>query len=461
MSYVYASRHILLNIKEFSCPSRRFTKGCFFACVLLPVFWGMTATVFAQGIERYSMAGQSAAEAAHNTNIENQPYNLQIGPVTLRADAGLTVSYNDNINLANTGNQAITGKQAIIGNQAITGDQSNTGMQADWIITPDVNIHALWQATELNTLTFDLGISYQQYLAHSAYDSIQIAPDSQTQFKIFIGDFVIHLHDAFSYQNNPTAIGQLSHVSQFHYFSNDGGVLVDWDLGTLILTLGYDHTNFLVVEQAFSYLDYQSDVVSSQIAYNYTRTIQVGINGSFGSTKYDQNVQNNSTQLAAGPFVAAQITENLSINARGGLALNTYSQGGSNGDSSNVDSFYFSAGFTHRINDALRHSLTIGREFLPGITSNYTDRIYANYTPSWHATTLFDISPQLWWESLQDSSASFQETSTRFGGSLTIAFALTQHATVSLGYNYVMKNSNQRSFDYYQDLITLGLKYQF
>src|ERR1022692_3627264 len=99
MSYVYASRHILHNAKEFSCSPRPFIQGCFFACVLLPIFWGMTATVRSQ--------------------IENQPYNLKIGPVTLRADAGSTVSYNDNINLA------------------------NTGRQEDWIITPNLNVHGL------------------------------------------------------------------------------------------------------------------------------------------------------------------------------------------------------------------------------------------------------------------------------------------------------------------------------
>ena len=144
-----------------------------------------------------------------------------------------------------------------------------------------------------------------------------------------------------------------------------------------------------------------------------------------------------------------------------GWEFSSYAQTGSNGDSSNINSPTVSAGITHRINDALRQSLTVGREFIPGITSNFTERTYANYTPSWHATSLFDVAPQLWWESLQDSSATVHETSTRLGAGLNIGFALTQHATVTLGYNYVLKSSNVRSMDYYQDLVTLGLTYQF
>jgi opacity protein-like surface antigen len=403
----------------------------------------MTATVRAQGIERYSMAGENAATAGHTTG--NQPYNLQIGPVTLRADAGSTVSYNDNINLA------------------------NTGRQEDWIITPGVNIHGLWQATELNTLKFDLGIGYQEYLLHPNNSAPLILPDSQTQFNVFIGDFKITLHDAFSYQQNPVAVGQLSNVSQFSIFSNDAGIIVDWDLSGIIASLRYDHKTFLVLQQAYSYLDNQSDTVSPQVIFAFTKTIQAGFSASFGSTRYDQNVQNNSIQLSAGPFVQAQISENLAVVAQTGWQVTQYSHGGSNGDNSGISAPSVSVGINHRINDALQQSLTAGREFIPGITSNYTDRIYVNYTPSWRATSLFNIAPQLWWESLQDSNATaggistapVDETSTRLGAGLAISFALTEHAKVNLSYNYVMKSSNQRSLDYYQNLVSLGLGYQF
>ncbi len=396
----------------------------------------MTGTGFAQGIERYSLAGESAY-AASAANTSNQPYNLQIGPVTLRVDAGSTLSYNDNITLA------------------------DTGRQSDWIVTPDLNLHAKWQATELNALTLDLGLSYQHFLSHSVYDGVQIAPNSQTQFNIFIGDVKINLHDIFSYQQNPLEVGQLSNVAQFDVFSNDAGVTADWDLSDIILSLSYDHGSLWAFQQTYSYLNNQSETVTPVVTVNLSKTIQAGVSGSVIDTRFDQRVQNDSVQLTAGPFVTAQISDNLSAQARVGWEYAKYDQGGSNGDQSNISAPSGSAGVTHRINDALQESLTAGREFLPGITSNYTDRVYVNYTPTWHATSLFDIAPEFWWESLQDSYATVHENSTRFGADLAIGFEVTEKMTLNLSYNYVIKNSNEKSMDYYQNLLGLGLKYQF
>jgi len=438
MFYVYAGRHTLHKAEGSPCPWRRFIKGCSFACVLLLIFWGMIATSLAQGIERNSMAGESEAEASHNSNLGAQPYNLQLGPVNLRVDAGSSVMYNDNINLA------------------------NSGKQEDIILSPSIGIHGQWQATELNALTFDIGVSYLKYLTHSNYDNFLIAPNSQTQFKIFIGDFTITLYDSFSYQQDPVQVGQLSNISQFDRFTNDAGFIVNWDLADLIVSLEYDHNNFLVFQQAYTYLDYQSDAVSPKVTFKLNKTMEAGLSASVSAIRYDQDIQNNYTQFQAGPFITDEVSDNLSLQAQIGWDYTKFAQGGLNGDTTqSVSSPYGNAGITHRVNDALKESLTVGREFLPGITSNYTDRIYANYTPTWHATSLFDIAPQLWWENLNDSAATVRETSNRFGLNFNIYLAVTQHASVNLGYSYVIKRSDQTSLNYYQDVITLGLNYQF
>ncbi len=401
----------------FFCPSRCFTKRHFLAGVLLFAFWSMTPPILAQ--------------------VNNQPYNLQIGPVTLRADAGSTVSYNDNINLA------------------------QTGREDDWIVTPDFNVHGRWQATQLNILTFDLGVGYQQYILHPSNDSFQIAPDSQLKFQMWISDFEIIFHDGLSYENNPVGVGQVSNVTQFHRLTNSADITVDYDIGDMTLSLEYSHTNFYVFESAYSYLDYQSDAVSPQVSFKFSKTIEAGFGVSLDSTRYDQTVENNYTEITAGPFVSAQLSENLSVIAKGGGEIAQYGQGGSNGDTSSLESYYGSAGITHRINSALSEAVSFGREYIPGLTSNYTDRIYANYTPKWRATSLFNIAPQFWWEHLQDSGGIINETSTRFGAALNLGFTLTEHATVNFGYNYVNKNSNLKSLSYSQDVLTLGLNYQF
>src|ERR1700679_3751463 len=89
----------------------------------------------AQGIERESLAGEGAADALKQSE-DRQAYNLQRGPVSIRADASVTTEFNDNINIA------------------------KNGREADGIIQPSVGIAGAWQVTDLNTLNFDLGLSY-------------------------------------------------------------------------------------------------------------------------------------------------------------------------------------------------------------------------------------------------------------------------------------------------------------
>src|ERR1700679_2074176 len=151
---------------------------CACICILLVALFSLTEKASAQGIERESVAGPEAAEALRGSDV-NQPYNLQIGPVTLRADAGVSTTFDDNINLA------------------------KNGREADVIVTPNFGIHGLWQISDLNTLSFDLGIGYEAYLTHSQNDSINVTPDSQLQFNVFAGDFKFNFHDNFSYQNDP------------------------------------------------------------------------------------------------------------------------------------------------------------------------------------------------------------------------------------------------------------------
>jgi hypothetical protein len=397
----------------------------------------MGSDAHGQGIVRDSLAGQNAAEASLNQNADNQPSNFQLGPVTLRVEAGATVRYNDNITLA------------------------NSGKLADGIIEPTVGLHALWQATEANALTLDLDLSYQHYLEHSGYDAFLISPNSQTLFNVYIGDFKIAFKDAFSYQDDPVQVGQLSNLPQFRRFTNDAGIKVDWDLSDVILSLGYDHTNFWVFESTYEYLDYQSDMLSPQVTFNVSPTIQAGLSTSFDDVRYDQNIQNNYTQIRAGPFVTATLTDNLSVNAQAGWNYANFDTGGLNGDTEDINSFYCGVGVNHRINDVLTESLIAGREFLPGITSNFTQRIYANYTPVWQITTSINLSAPLWWENLADSQGNFREISNRYGAGLNLTFAVTDHVTFTAGYQYIRKSSDITGLSYEQNAADLSLRYSF
>lgn len=403
-----------------------------FICALM----SMTNKAKAQGIERESLTGESVAEQMRQSGVD-QAYNLRLGPVTLRAETDMTIGYNDNINFA------------------------NTGRIADILITPSSLIRARWKVSELNTLTFNLGIAYQMYLLHSQYNSLLLSPDSEAEFNFFVGDVLINVHDGFSYQEDPTPIGQLSDTVRLSRWQNDAGVQATWDLNHIILSLGYDHANLWVTQSSFSYLTNQSDTVTPEVTIKVDQSIDAGLNASFSDVRYEQNFQNNYTTFSVGPFTTAKISDNLSVNAQAGGYFSDYSKGGLNGDSQNISSYYGSAGVNHRIDEAISESLTAGREFLPGLTSNFTQRIYINYINTWQATTSIKVGSNLWWENLDDSDGSLRETANRYGFGLKLDDKLSEHATLGLHYQYILKDADQSSLSYYQNLVSLGFNYQF
>src|ERR1700740_3527142 len=104
------SRHPILR-RRVALP------GDFIVLLLLSLLEIAPAT-HAQDAVRPSLAGEATSEARQQ-DISRIPYNLLIGPVRFRVSTTLGVEYNDNVNYA------------------------DVGKQADWIITPNINIDAV------------------------------------------------------------------------------------------------------------------------------------------------------------------------------------------------------------------------------------------------------------------------------------------------------------------------------
>jgi hypothetical protein len=405
-------------------------------CALVGLTMSLEPRAMAQGIERESLSGPSVADQLRQSG-DSQPYNLKLGPVTLRVDADLDTSYNDNINLV------------------------QTGRASDFIVTPMLTVHGNWKVSDLNTLSFDMGVGYQAYLEHSQYDDVLIAPNSQASLNFFIGDVAFNVHDSFSYQQDPTQFGQLSNTTRLSNFQNDAGIGATWDLDQIILSLNYDHSNFLVYESVYDYLTNQSDTVEPKVTFKVNQSIDTGIDLSYSNIVYEKNFENNYETISAGPFVSAKLSNNLSLQGRVGGYFADYVHGGLNGDNEDVSSYYLSGGVNHRIDTALSESLTAGREFIPGLTSNFTERIYANYADTWQATKQIDVSGSLWWENLTDSEATVREDSDRYGVTLHMDDNFAEHLTLTLDYQFILKDADPSYLSYYQNVATVGVRYRF
>src|SRR6266481_5710788 len=192
-------------------------------------------------------------------DIEHIPYNLLLGPVRFRFSATFGVEYNDNINLSDEGTAVIvtpTGPVLL-----------RSQKEDDVILRPAINIDAISPITQLNTLRLDLGLSYAIYVQHSNADpnGVLISPGSQLAFDVFVGDFRINIHDRPSLQQDPIAEGALSNVVDYGRFENTAGVSVLWDLNKAVLTLGYDHYNYVSTVSDFDYLNRNAEELSGTL----------------------------------------------------------------------------------------------------------------------------------------------------------------------------------------------------
>lgn len=424
----------------------------------------------AQDAIRPSLAGEAAAEARRQA-IDKIPYNLQLGPIKFRFSATMGFEYNDNVNLAEDGSflaMSPTGPILL-----------TTESQSDWILRPQVNLNALWPITQLNTLKFDIGLGYAFYMDNSDYNTngLLIAPGSQLAFDVFVGDFRINFHDRFSLEQDPIAEVALSNVADYGRFQNLIGVSVLWDLNQAVVTLGYDHYTFISTTDAFEYLDRNADIFSGSIGFTPSSVMTVGLEGSFVTTYYDQNVLNDSNAYNIGAFLETQVTTNLKLRVAGGYQWIDFDNTGLVNDPHNLEDFYANALLSHRINAQLTHNIAVGHETQLGVNSNYVQLNYIRHTANWNIFYKTLLSTELFYEDADDSGGSgplfapipgvpnfnpfVAEHIHRYGGAITLGYQLTPHVTLGLRYQYTQKDSDQPLRDYRQNRIAFDGTYSF
>ncbi len=417
-------------------------RGVFFLrkLVLLPFLplLGLVSIGHAQDAVRPSLAGQTASEARQQ-DISRIPYNLLLGPVRFRVSATMGIEYNDNVNYA------------------------DVGAQTDWIFTPSVNIDAIWPVTQLNTLRLDLGLSYAIYADHSNYNTrgILIAPNSQVAFDIFVGDFRIDIHDRMLAQQDPVSEPALSNVANYGRFENTAGVSILWDLNKVLLTLGYDHYNFVATTAQFNYLNRNAEELSGSAAYLITTTMKVGVEANGVFSYYNQHVLNDSTDVSAGGFVEAELTNNIKLRMAGGYQGISFNHNGLVGDTSDLADYYANLLLTHRLNAVISQTISAGHESQLGVNSNSITLNYIRHTVTWNLIRNTLLSTEFFFEDADESGGFVAEHFQRLGGAATVGYQLTPHVTLGLRYQHTTKDSDVALRDYNQNRVSFDGTYSF
>ena len=430
----------------FSTSRDSFAKSTAF--VFLFALLGAVSIVRAQDAIRPSLAGEAASEARRQ-DIDRIPYNLLVGPVRFRFSATLGVEYNDNINL------------------------SEVNEQDDVIIRPQVNFDAIWPLTQLNTLRMDIGLGYAWYLNHSNANTngVLVSPGSQLAFDIFVGDFRINIHERPSLQQDPIAELALSNVVDYGRFENTAGISVLWDLNKVLVTLGYDHYIYISTNSDFDYLNRNAEELSGSVSVAVTSTANIGAEGSYVYTYYDQSALNDARAYSVGGFGEIQLTNFLRLRVAGGYQWIDFDHNFVNfnflgfiipfQDKKDLNDYYANILITHRINSTLKQSVSAGHESQLGVNSNYITLNYVRWTGSWNIIRDTLLSAEFFYEDANDSGGFIDEHLHRFGGALTVGYQLTPHITLGARYQYTQKDSDVFLRDYRQNRVSIDGTYSF
>lgn len=425
------------------------TSRCLLPLVGLALLLGQMG-LHAQEALRISMAGDLAAAARKQAANSIGYYNLLWGPVSLRASANVSTEYTDN-----------------------SGNSSRA--DGDLITRPSINTALHWPVTTHNSLDVSVGAGYSFYAKHSEWDQFFLTPNSGISLDVYIGDWVFNVHDRASltentYENPTTTNGMNS-----SYLQNNVGVSGMWDLNKALLNIGYDHADYMSLNNATT--SGQPDSASENFFINAglrpREEILIGVEGGLGFVKYDQGGATNSfrglatdaMQLNGGVFCSLQLSEHFSARLDGGYTVYSPDKTATGTNAiSDSTGLYFQMSLSHQVNAHVSYSLSAGHSVDYAYNGQPYDRYFVRLNPNWNFIYRWNFGTSISWEhgtQVAAGATSGALSYEQYNLGFNLDHQITQKLTAGMNYRWVMETANQANLNSTQNIVGLSLAYQF
>lgn len=396
------------------------------------------AAAHAQDAVRYSIASERAAEARKRARSETY-YNLDLDPVKLRFSTSVGAEYNDNVNLA------------------------STNQLEDYIVRPQIGVRAFWPVSDRNTLDVNFNLGYEYYFndARPSRFTVTGDQDSGLFFDIYVGDFAIDLHDQFSLSQDTSTDPSVSGIADIFRLENSLGTTVTWDLNKLVLKFGYDHQNYLPLDNVYKRLTHESDLGSLEVAATLNPALVTGLQLGGGFTRYKEPELSDNQHASLGPFARYQLGQTVDIKASFGYAVYWFDTSSFITNSTSQSSFYADVAVTHHPTERTSQSLNFGQSLSTDINSSPLQLLYVRYAATLNIIRYWSFRPSLSLESGTETRGLVQEDFTRYGAGISVSRQITDKLTGGVSYMFLQKSSSVAAFDYSQNRLVLDLIYQF
>lgn len=369
---------------------------------------------------------------------EPAKYNLKWGKLKGSFRATMTGEFNDNINL------------------------SEHGKVSDFYLGPLVGVGLFYPISHRNILSMDLGVGYRWYVENSNLSTVHITPDTHVDYRFWLKDVQVNVHDDFRVQIDPTSRPELSGgVFNYRRFINNAGI----DFGgqpweSWSWTAGYNHTLDRTLNNEFKSLDRNAHTFNGGLYHVWSPRWTTGIYGAYTINDYVLRIQNNNTGWSIGPTVVWKPTEFLVFD---GSVMHTrydYSTTGSIADISDFQGVTFQAGARHTINSRMHHALRLRRSLELGLASNFTDAYALQYELNARVTGAVSLTGTFVYQHFSVSGTG-GEDGDQMIFQLGSYFKLSPRCTLGLSYVLGLKNSALADRDYTQNRVTVELTRRF
>ena len=222
---------------------------------------------------------------------ETDKYNFALGSFRFSIAAGVGIEFNDNVNL------------------------SQIDRESDIIIRPVLNIDSEWRLSDLNTLHFNIGLSYAKYLDHPDLDThgVLISPNSELELTFYTGAIKWSVRDRVGYQEDTYDVPDISNQAVYRRWENQAGLAGDWAINQTLSVAGVElrHYNLWAMQSADSdpSFDLQSrsiDTIFIKPSVQINPAVKVGVNASYSFIHFPDSDRSKGENVLAGPFIERQ-----------------------------------------------------------------------------------------------------------------------------------------------------------
>jgi hypothetical protein len=271
------------------------------------------------------------------------------------------------------------------------------------------------------------------------------------------------VHDRFQYTQDPAAAAGVAGTGAYGGLDNFAGVSATWDLEDVVLSLGYDHENFIASDAQFDYLNRASELLVTRAGFRVNPALTAGVEGSGSINTYDNSVfLNNSIGYSAGLYGDWHPGHYTDVQLRGGYTEYSFEQAGQVAAAANANAWYLGLTVNQDITEAISYSISAGHELILGIQANSVEDWYFRPSINWKLMKNLTFNTSVGYEHGQQllaTQTAASESYDWFWVGLGANYGLTKKLMLGLNYRLTRRLSDVGSRDYSQNMVGLRLSY--